>query len=394
MSEREAQWRHEIRTALHVQDGTPELEPTTHSKFSPTEGVRVERVSYGTQFGMRIPGILYLPDPMPKEEIPGLIIVNGHGGDKYAWYGMYSGMLYAKGGAAVLTYDPTGEGERNANRESETREHDHIEDPEHMGPRLAGLMITDLMQAVRYLGTRPETDATRISAMGYSLGSFVVGLTGAVDEQIHCCVLAGGGNFDGPGEYWDRSKPMCQGAPYRSLQALGDRGAILYTLHASRGPTLIYNGLEDAVVNIPNHGRPFFEDLRKRTITRKGSEASVFDVGFLEGASHRPHFVTKPVALWLESHQGFPNWSNEDILKMPETHIGPWTEKYSVETDRAYATEIREFGTMALRDDIPGIKRSLLNVLTDEEWEAQKNILIHEKWREQIRKERKSLNVC
>lgn len=83
-----------------------------------------------------------------------------------------------------------------------------------MGPRLAGLMITDLMQAVRYLGDRSETDTHRISAMGYSLGSFVVGLTGAIDDRIHCCVLAGGGNFDGPGEYWDRSKPMCQGAPY------------------------------------------------------------------------------------------------------------------------------------------------------------------------------------
>jgi dipeptidyl aminopeptidase/acylaminoacyl peptidase len=116
--ERETHWRHEIRTALHVPKEAPSLDPIIHSAFSPTEGVRVERVSYGTQFGMRIPGILYLPDPMPEEKIPGLIVVNGHGGDKYAWYAFYSGMLYAKGGAAVLTYDPTGEGERNVNRES------------------------------------------------------------------------------------------------------------------------------------------------------------------------------------------------------------------------------------------------------------------------------------
>lgn len=387
VSEREAQWRHEIRTALYVQDEAPDLAPTTHSVFCPTEGVRVERVSYGTQFGMRIPGILYLPDPMPDEKIPGLIIVNGHGGDKYAWYAMYSGMLYAKGGTAVLTYDPTGEGERNANRESETREHDHIEDPEQMGPRLAGLMITDLMQAVSFLGNRPETDAHRISAMGYSLGSFVVGMTGAIDDRIHCCVLAGGGNFDGPGEYWDRSKPMCQGAPYRRLQTMGDRGAILYTLHAGRGPTLIYNGLEDAVVNIPNHGRSFFEHLRERTIALKGSESSVFDIGFLEGASHRPHFVTRPVSLWLESHQGFPNWSDQDILAMPETRIGPWAEKHAIKIDPGYATEIKEGGTMALRDDIPGINRAQLNVLTDAEWEEQKHKLVHEKWRERIRAE-------
>ena len=95
---------------------------------------------------------------------------------------------------------------------------------------------------------------------------------------------------------------MCQGAPYRSLQALGDRGAVLYALHASRGPSLIYNGLEDNVVNIPNHGRPFFQDLRERTIELMGGEANVFDVGFL-------------------------NWSDQDIREMPETRIGSWAEK-------------------------------------------------------------------
>lgn len=293
VGERETRWGHEIRTSLHVPSALPGLEAKTHGAFSPTEGVCAERVSYGTQFGMRIPGILYLPDPMPEEEIPGLIIVNGHGGDKYSWYSGYCGMLYAKAGAAVLTYDPTGEAERNANRESGTREHDHVEDAERMGPRLAGLMITDLMQAVSYLGGRSETDANRISAMGCFLGSFVVGMTGAIEDRLHCCLLAGGGNFDGHGEYWDTSKPMCQGAPYRSLQPMGDRGAILYALHAGRGPTLIYNGLEDEVVNIPNHGRAFFEDLRRRTIALKGNDEGVFDVGFLEGSSHRPHFATK-----------------------------------------------------------------------------------------------------
>ena len=72
---------------------------------------------------------------------------------------------------------------------------------------------------------------------------------------------------------------------------------------------------------------------------------------------------------------------------MPVTRIGTWSEKYSVETDPAYATEIREGGTMALRDDIPGLNRALLNVLTDNEWEGQKHTLVHEKWRERVRAE-------
>ncbi len=44
-----------------------------------------ERITYSTLLGLRVPTILYLP-ASPKGKIPALIVVNGHGGDKYAWY--------------------------------------------------------------------------------------------------------------------------------------------------------------------------------------------------------------------------------------------------------------------------------------------------------------------
>jgi len=95
------------------------------------------------------------------------------------------------------------------------------------------------------------------------MGSFVLALTGAVEPRLKACVLVGGGNLDGLDGYWDSSsKTMCQSLPYRSLRFLGDRGAMIYALHASRGPTLIYNGLADSVVSIDKHGKPFFTDLR------------------------------------------------------------------------------------------------------------------------------------
>ena len=77
-----------------------------------------------------------------------MVIVNGHGGDKYSWYAAYSGVLYARAGAIVLTYDPVGEGERNASRASGTRAHDKLEPHPELARCLSGLMITDLMQAV------------------------------------------------------------------------------------------------------------------------------------------------------------------------------------------------------------------------------------------------------
>ena len=380
--QREAQWRKTIRDVLLIPNPLPALVPRTHGRFEPAPGVTAERVTYGTQFGMRVPAILYLPRPLPPSKIPALIIVNGHGGDKYSWYAFYAGILYARAGAAVLTYDPTGEGERNSERKSGTRAHDEVEPPEELARRLGGLMVTDVMQAVSYLAQRPEVDGRRIGAAGYSMGSFVLALAGAVETRLRAAVLVGGGNLDGPGGYWDSSKPMCQGIPYRSLQPLGDRPAVIYGLHASRGPTLVFNGLEDETVRIPQNASSFFEDIRLRTTRLAGSSNTIFDVGFVPGVGHRPHFVTQPVASWLERQLDLPNWREADLETMPVTHISEWARTEHVEMDPLYANEHREGGTRALGTGVPGLSRADLSVFSEEAWKKERLLLVHERWRE------------
>ncbi|MBM3745297.1 MAG: acetylxylan esterase [Acidobacteria bacterium] len=377
-------WRRQIKATLFVPDPLPRLAPRTHGRFEPAPGVVAERVSYGTQFGLRVPAILYLPKS-GSGKAPAFIVVNGHGGDKYSWYAFYSGILYARAGAAVLTYDPAGEGERNIDRQSGTRAHDKVEDPPELARRLAGLMITDVMQAVSFLSQRPEVDATRIAAAGYSMGSFVLSLACAVDTRLKACVLAGGGNLDGPGEYWDKSKPMCQGIPYQSLMFLGDRPAALYALHAARGATLVFNGLEDSTVRIPPNAEAFFQDLQRRVAELRGSSAGVFDTGFVPGVGHRPFFVTRPVALWLERRLDFPNWTEQSIPTMPETHISQWAKQNGVEMDPLYSSEHREGGTRALDTGVPALTRADLSVFTAQEWEQRKASLIHEEWLRQAK---------
>jgi dienelactone hydrolase len=377
--ESDEQWRARIRSALFVPEPLPELAPAFHGRFEPEPGVVAERVSYGTQFGLRVPAILYLPKER-RGRIPALIVVNGHGGDKYSWYAFYSGILYARAGAAVLTFDPIGEGERNSQRQSGTRAHDRKVDPPEIARRLGGLFLTDVMQAVSYLAGREDIDASRIGAMGYSLGSFVLALTGAAERRLRVCVLCGGGNLDGPEGYWDTSKPMCQGIPYRSLAQLGDRPARLYALHAARGPTLIYNGLADTVVAIPPDAERFFDELRARVVTLRGRSNGVFETGFAPGASHRPYFLTRPVAAWLERQLDFPEWTESSIADLPETTIGPWAEARGVPLDRLYATAEREGGTPALGQDVPGLGRTDLSVFTPEEWEQRKDKLVYESW--------------
>ena len=385
-AERAEELRGRIRSNFFIPDPLPALETKTERRFEPAPGVGAEAVTYATQFGTRVPAILYLPRPLPKEKIPAFIVVNGHGGDKYSWYAFFAGISFARAGAAVLTYDQAGEGERNAQRKSGTRAHDRLQGDEAMARRLCGLMMTDVMQAVSYLSSRPEVDARRIGAGGYSLGSFVLALTGAVETRLRACVMVGGGNLDGPGEYWDNSKPMCQGQPYRSLNFLGDRAAVIYALHAPRGPSLIWNGLADTVVNMQNTQQPFFDDLRGRVVKLAGRTDGVFEAGFVPAASHRPYFLTKPVVLWLEKQLDFPKWTTESIRAMPETHISEWARERGVAMDKAYLFEDREGGVRAVGSDVPGYQREDLSVFPPEEWEKAKRELVFEAWVEAARK--------
>jgi dienelactone hydrolase len=376
--EQEDELRGKIRSALFVPARLPALDARVHGRFRPAPGVVAERITYGTLLGLRVTAILYLPAAR-RGQVPALIVVNGHGGDKYSWYAWWSGVAYARGGAAVLTYDPIGEGERNRERKSGTRAHDAVQSPPELGRRMGGLMMADLMQAVSYLASRPEVDARRIGAMGYSMGSFVLSLACAVETRLRACVLVGGGNLDEPEGYWDRSKPMCQGIPYRSLSFLGDRPAVIYALHASRGATLIYNGLQDSTVSITTYGPDFFADLHRRTARIRGGADGLFEYEFTPGA-HRPYFVTKPVARWLERHLDFPNWTEADIAALPVTQTGEWARAGGVELDPLYASQEREGGTLAIGENVPAPRRSDLHVFRAGQWERMRGRLTYEAW--------------
>ncbi len=108
-----SQWRTQMRQALFIPNPLPAVQPESYGTFTPAPGIVAERVSYRSEYGLRIPAVIYSPAAKPKSKQPAIIVVNGHGGDKSSWYAYYTGVLYARAGAVVLTYDPIGEGERN-----------------------------------------------------------------------------------------------------------------------------------------------------------------------------------------------------------------------------------------------------------------------------------------
>jgi dienelactone hydrolase len=393
-----AAWRAEIRHQLFVPAKLPALEAHTWSTFSPTPGVIADRVTYNTADGMIVPAIVYRPDPKrlkPRQKLPGLVIVNGHGSDKFGWYAFYSGMLFARMGAVVVTYDMIGEGERSVVKESHTGEHDAWVSPPaglartDWGQRLAGLMQVDAMQAVSYLLAQPEVDASRIGVAGYSMGGFVSGITGAIDTRIHAVLLSGGGVYDEPGGYFDANPLPCQMPPYKSLLPLGDRGGVLYALNAERGPMLVMNGSHDTVMDMPHHPPEWFAEMHDRTLALVGpvspAAKNLFTTVLYPGVSHRTSWVDRKGVVWLDQQLHFPLTTPERIAYEPTTHIGDWIKANGVYLAKSYAAEDREAGLDALGTGLPGIQREDLMVLPDADWQRMKDRLTYAGWAEKTK---------
>ena len=138
--------RRQVEATLHVDPNLFKLEDKFYGSITVAPGVAADRVSYATAYSLRVPAIVYHEAGPTITRHPALVIVNGHGGDKSSWYAYWAGILYARAGAVVLTYDPIGEFERNRERLSKTSQHDTVLSPDDMARRLSGLMITDVMQ--------------------------------------------------------------------------------------------------------------------------------------------------------------------------------------------------------------------------------------------------------
>jgi hypothetical protein len=364
-------WRKQIRAALFIPAKAPSIASKNFGSFSPMPGVVANRVTYGTQFGMRIPAIVYTPEKV-NGRLPAVIIV---------------GLLYAKAGAVVITYDPVGENERSGTHLSEAREHDNVIPGAESPARMGGLMIEDVIQSVSYALSRPDVDAKRVAVLGYSMGSFHAALAAAIDPRINALVLSGGGDLDGNGGAWDSStKTMCQGGPYQALSFLPDKGAILYALHQRSGETLILNGMEDGMVTKPNHMEHFFAGLHNRVAIITGGKAPVIEYKFYPGVAHRPSWVNADAAIWLNNRLRFPNLKSIAPLETNVTHIAEWAIATGAHINKGYAGEAREGGIRAVGTGFPAPTHDQLQVVPMAEWEAHRDQYIWEACARHIRK--------
>jgi pimeloyl-ACP methyl ester carboxylesterase len=273
----------------------------------------------------------------------------------------------------VITFDPIGEGERNAGHLHDARAHDTVLPGPTSPARLGGLMIGDVSQAVSYALSLPEVDPNRVAVLGYSMGSFHAALAAGIDPRIHFLVLSGGGDLDGNGGSWDSSsKIMCQGGPYQALSFLPDKGAILYALHQRVGETLVLNGVEDNLVAAPHHGPSFFADLNARVAALTGGAQPAIETRFYAGVGHRPSWVNRDAAEWLNARLRFPNWRGEPIDSLGETHIGAWAAATGARINHGYETEKTEAGVQAVGRNFPAPEAAQLVAVPAGEWSADR----------------------
>jgi hypothetical protein len=133
-------------------------------------------------------------------------------------------------------------------------------------------------------------------------------------------------------------------------------------------------------VAIPEHGPDFFADLRKRVIALNGSDKNVFTTYFDEGASHRPEWVMKIAATWLDDELHFADWKTKQIAALPTIKIGDWAAKNGVELTKSMQREDRDAGLVAIDVNVPQLTPEQLSVLPMAEWEKHRQEFVYSTW--------------
>lgn len=250
--------RQQIEAALHIPTPLPNLRDKLYGQLNPTPDVAADRISFATEFNLRIPALVYHKTGATIVQHPALIIINPRDKDKSFKYAWWAGILYARAGAVVLTYDSLGEYERNANRQS------NVDQPEKATLPFTASSVADVLQAVNYLITRKDVDPKRIALLGFDEGDVISQLACALDVSVYACVLPTANIHE----------PLNQ-----ALTTIGDPAALVAALLARR-PVLTGNAASNQLA----------------------------------------YCLTRPVAQWLYEKLKLPDWTKKQVLAIPDSN--------------------------------------------------------------------------
>ena len=126
--------------------------------------------------GIRLAGLLHLPESEDARPRPGVIVLHGFGGSKDVPTHRMEAEMYADWGYVVLRLDFRGCGESAGQR----------------GRILCQDAVADAKNALTWLAAQPEVDPARIAISGQSYGAAVGIYTAGVDERVAAAISFGG----------------------------------------------------------------------------------------------------------------------------------------------------------------------------------------------------------
>jgi len=198
------------------------LNPTLIKRVEvPGENYFLEEITIDSHTDRKVHVWLAMQKDVPKEGLPAMLALHGHGGtaleivngESLYWYGK----AFAQKGYAVISLD--------------LGQHDL----QHESWSLMGERVWDAIVTLDYLCSRPEVDKERIGTAGLSLGGESVMYVAAMDERIKVADSSGWlntianmkqghcpcWNFNGLEEYFDFSDIFSLVAPRPLVMEIG-----------------------------------------------------------------------------------------------------------------------------------------------------------------------------
>lgn len=147
------------------------------------EGLVEHRFEYSSEKSQRVPGLLVTSESQPGEK-PCVVVLHGTGGSKNGMRVLLRKL--AKAGFVSVAIDARYAGDRTGGGKPGESYRVAIFEAWKSGNAFPFLYDTvwDVMRLIDYLQTRPEIDATRIGAIGFSKGGTELYLAAAVDPRI------------------------------------------------------------------------------------------------------------------------------------------------------------------------------------------------------------------
>jgi dienelactone hydrolase len=197
-------------------------------------GYRMEKLSYESRPGTRIPANLYIPAG-GNPPYPGVLFQMGHslnGKANDSYQKCCQGL--ARLGYVVLAFDPMGQGERTYYGVGDADE-EHSRAGRQMllvGDTATRLQVWDAVRGLDVLGGHPMVDPKRLGSTGQSGGGTLTMLLTGVDDRLACAVVSCGNTenfacagFNPPGSTDDAEQNLIDSGPIGF-----DRWDLLYPL--------------------------------------------------------------------------------------------------------------------------------------------------------------------